>query len=597
MRAKLLALFEEATKNEEPLFLVLWCTDARGAEIARRVHAPIAAVESETARRSISTHIGVDEGTGKRQASQRLNVEGCDDEETMEIVVRWIYGFSFHSEKSPRSIEAAIKLMRVASYMQMHELQSECNSYIDDWAFERGSGSGSIGDHDMGKCIELWQMLSSTSIEGATEGPTGAVREALMRLIMQRGATGPTGPVDPMTVDFIRGCSLENLALLTTGACSACAVDLALAWKKIHAPESDAAVLAHIPLEALPVMYIEGLIDSGRLAGDDKHRALQCVGVNVRPVKRARSTCTSIPTVGWAGVFMSTLSTIDSELTDGALTLRPIGVTGIRKYEGDVEEGTGHPPAMVMNGSAFVFSTDVGVMRDTGYVYSTFDPDPEKTWRPFGIIPPFMAYEKFGSVVYGTSIVFVRMTGRPSRPSPSCVAFDVAKCTWRVLPDAPARQSPCIAVVDGSLYVIGGTAETAVPYESGSQTERIRLDQCLSPSGPLSCQWEKVGMPIARKRSAAVVIDKSIYVTGGLGREHGTWSVSSALTRLDTVTGAVEEMSPMVSGRCTHGSFVSSDGQIVVLDGARGSQTPVERFDFDTLKWYPLRGTLSSCPY
>jgi hypothetical protein len=119
-------------------------------------------------------------------------------------------------------------------------------------------------------------MLSSTSIEGATEGPTGAVRAALMRLIMQRGPTGPTGPTglvdkaDPMTVDFIRGCSLENRALLTAGAsspaCTACAVDLALAsrWKKIHAPESDAAVLAHIPLEALPVLYIEGLLDSGR---------------------------------------------------------------------------------------------------------------------------------------------------------------------------------------------------------------------------------------------------------------------------------------------------------------------------------------------
>ncbi len=103
-------------------------------------------------------------------------------------------------------------------------------------------------------------------------------------------------------------------------------------------------------------------------------------------------------------------------------------------------------------------------------------------------------------------------------------------------------------------------------------------------------------MPIAREFSAAVVIDKSIYVTGGLyqdrGREHDAWSVSSALTRLDTVTGAVEEMNPMVSGRCAHGSFVSSDGKIVVIGSTvhqfRGLPPPAERFDFATLKWHPI---------
>jgi hypothetical protein len=143
----MLALFEEAAKKEGPLLLVLWSTDARGAEIARRVHAPIAALESVTVRRSLRTHIGLDEGTSKRPTTRRLKVEGCDDEETLETVVRWmpVYGLN----EQLRSIEAVVKLMRAASYMQMHVLQSYCNEYIDEWAYDRGSG-GYIGDDDMG---------------------------------------------------------------------------------------------------------------------------------------------------------------------------------------------------------------------------------------------------------------------------------------------------------------------------------------------------------------------------------------------------------------------------------------------------------------
>lgn len=155
-----------------------------------------------------------------------------------------------------------------------------------------------------------------------------------------------------------------------------------------------------------------------------------------------------------------------------------------------------------------------------------------------------------------------------------------------------AREYPCIAVLGDSLYVIGG--EPAAP------TERIRLDQCLSGNGPLSCQWEQVGMTIDRNRSTAVVVENDdIYVSGGYFRDParpaGTWSVSSAITRLSPSVRLVEDMTPMESYRYGHGSFLSGDGQIVVLGGAIGQQFRVrphqaERFDFGPRKgtWYPL---------
>jgi N-acetylneuraminic acid mutarotase len=93
------------------------------------------------------------------------------------------------------------------------------------------------------------------------------------------------------------------------------------------------------------------------------------------------------------------------------------------------------------------------------------------------------------------------------------------------------------------------------------------------------------------------VIGGSIYVTGGYYPDParpGTRLVSSALTRIDPDSGTVEEMSSMQCGRCGHSSFVSSDGQIVVLGGAIPqflnlvSASPAERFDFGKRKWIPF---------
>ena len=88
------------------------------------------------------------------------------------------------------------------------------------------------------------------------------------------------------------------------------------------------------------------------------------------------------------------------------------------------------------------------------------------------------------------------------------------------------------------------------------------------------------------------MIGTSIYVTGGYYPDHtrpGTRFVSSALTCIDPESGTVEEMGGMLCGRCGHGSFVSSDGQIVVLGGAiprvRVRASPAERFDFGARKW------------
>ena len=162
-----------------------------------------------------------------------------------------------------------------------------------------------------------------------------------------------------------------------------------------------------------------------------------------------------------------------------------------------------------------------------------------------------------------------------------------------VMPDIlTEREWPCVAVVGDSLYVVGGRGgQTTAPTVDTVPTERIRLDLCSTQCA----KWERVGPSLARYQSSAVVIDGSIYVTGGYCPDParpGTRFVSSALTRIDPESGTVEEMSSMQCGRCGHSSFVSSDGQIVVLGGAipkfRVRASPAERFDFGKRKWIPF---------
>ena len=331
-------------------------------------------------------------------------------------------------------------------------------------------------------------------------------------------------------------------------------------------------------------------------SGDESIMRCDRVG---RPAKRSKRSERSDrsnpdPKFVWAGVFFGKVGVVDSD----ALGVRRISDTGIRA---GLQRGTHQ--AAVVDERVFLFCTGVGnVFEDTGYVYSAA----RDSWHPFGIVPEFMAGGHFSTVVYGTWIVFVRMADLAA--GPSCVAFDVSRCKWLVMPGIlTAREWPCVAVVGDSLYVVGGYIDPKVPATVNGggptvnggptttvgsvPTERIRLDLCSTQCA----QWERVGPSLARYQSSAVVIDGSIYVTGGYYPDParpGTRLVSSALTRIDPESGTVEEMSSMQCGRCGHSSFVSSDGQIVVLGGAipkfRVSASPAERFDFGRRKWIPF---------
>ena len=648
------ALLEEANAKEAPRFVALSFRLPDGTtRISRNVHEPIAARHSDFVSAMVSTLIGTElEGPNPNPSPNpnpriELDVgEECDDAKTLDTVISWMYGLDPY-ENEAMSIGTITKLLRLASYLQMPGLMRRCSQDIVSWTTVDADRIFDASDESMRQCTELWLRLSTTTLQGPSEGtntnPSEAVRVALARMLMQRSTD------DPVVAYLLSSCSLENLAILTTGvSCTARAIDLALTWgqqHQQHQQQRDAAVpavlsvlsvLAHIPLETLPACYLRSLLDSGRLLAGDAQlcsAALQKaqesehagpvgpVTTTGRPAKKAKkakdakdakdakSGSSTENAKGWVGVLNCWLSTVDSEPSCAGdhllLGVRRIGCTGIRP---EVEGSASTKPAAIVDGKALFFCGKQG-MVETGYVSSTLSGDQSDQspcqWQPFGIVPRSMVGVQYGSVVYGTWVIFVRMTG----DGPSCVAFDVAKCTWLVMPDFTARERPCAAVVCNSLYVIGGAVAGAVagavPGSEAATTERIRLDQCLdgangangASAAQQSAQWEQVQTQLARNGCSAVAIGTRFYVTGGyyrdIERPADSWSVSSDLTCIDTVTGTVENIgSPMRTGRCGHSSFVSSDGKIVVLGGAaprfRERIVHAESFDFATMKWSPL---------
>jgi hypothetical protein len=586
------ALHEEAMRASGPRYVYLRTGPTTGLSVSGlsgptsviAVHEPVASFHSALVRAAISNPLA------SRDSGGPITLTVYTGHEALRRVVSWMY----ECRDEPQSIRETMEIMSVASYMQMPELEGDCSLRIETWA-------RSVTEADFVQCAELWMMLATTSIAG----PIELVQATLVHMLMQR-------PVDdPVVVALLEAVPLEPLKRLTIGACAAFAIDLALTWRRSHGdPTID--VLDHIQIEALPRCFVETLVTRFSFDRPDRPERPDRPDRPERPDRPDRPLtkedeiqvtqrleslsllsftigCVIDTTFGWAGLFDCRFGSVKLVAEPSAqepwrLYVRPLG--NIPTYCAMQHDVVAHTPqALLVDGRIFTFGLLAPrvceQVQATGYVYSEFD----SRWHPYGVVPRCMYEASFGAVVYGTSIYFVRMAG--SRVSAPCVSFDVATCAWTVRPGMTfARSWPCIAIMDGLLYVIGGTPS--------APTERM----CLR-----SGAWEIIGLQVSRYRSAAVTHGDRIYVLGGYFRRHRNYQpprsvqhVSSAVTYI-TASGAFGRTADMPVPRAGHGAFVSAN-QIVVLGGsllARQRAGPrvtdneaADRFDVASGTWYQL---------
>ena len=170
--------------------------------------------------------------------------------------------------------------------------------------------------------------------------------------------------------------------------------------------------------------------------------------------------------------------------------------------------------------------------------------------------------------------------------------FDPVSGTWEMLPlMRERRESPCVAVVAGKLYVFGGCGWLAVGEDSDGESDdddhRPALDtvECYDPD---TNTWAYApSMPAARYNTGVAVVADRVYVVGGSG--DGTSDPLDRVDCFDAGRGSWREMSPMPLPRWAPG-VVAIDGEIYALGGCRGAgdSDDVQHFDPKTNKWRVL---------
>ena len=120
-----------------------------------------------------------------------------------------------------------------------------------------------------------------------------------------------------------------------------------------------------------------------------------------------------------------------------------------------------------------------------------------------------------------------------------------------------ARSCHTAAVVDGKIYVVGGEIDDDED-EEGVATDRVDMYD------PAADSWQQMAaMPTARSSHSAAVLDGKIYVTGG---SLSTGELSDALEAYDPVANTWTTLASFSQGRHDHTSAVAH-GRLCVFGG------------------------------
>jgi N-acetylneuraminic acid mutarotase len=172
-------------------------------------------------------------------------------------------------------------------------------------------------------------------------------------------------------------------------------------------------------------------------------------------------------------------------------------------------------------------------------------------------------------------------------------SYDPATDTWITRSPMPIARSDMVAdVVDGKIYVIGGTTNVGANTGPGASSSRTFALTTVEQYDPATDTWTtKSPMPTGRYEMAAAVVDGKIYVIGGTQ----SWVSSSRHEPIDSVEQydpahdafsrrAWVGKAPMPTARYAMAAAVA-DGKIYVIGGNPFLLQTVEQYDPATDTW------------
>lgn len=159
--------------------------------------------------------------------------------------------------------------------------------------------------------------------------------------------------------------------------------------------------------------------------------------------------------------------------------------------------------------------------------------------------------------------------------------YDPTTDTWvRAKSMNHARSGAAISVVDGKIYVMGGTGWPQIPNHPGPFLSSMEV------YNPKTNQWREIGdMPAAKSSHTASVIDGKIYVIGGFFRGNGLdLRYFKTIDIYHPETGRWTQKASMPVGKSGHVAEVIKE-EIYILTGADPDDAP-----FATIEVYAPEG-------
>ena len=187
-------------------------------------------------------------------------------------------------------------------------------------------------------------------------------------------------------------------------------------------------------------------------------------------------------------------------------------------------------------------------------------------------------------VIGGTAIINTKKK-KPWRLK-TVEVYDPATDTWVKARDMNhARSSAAISVVDGKIYVMGGTGWPQMPNHPGPFLSSVEV------FNPKTNQWSEKGeMPAAKSGHTASVVNRKIYVIGGFFRGQGLdMKDFKTIEVYYPEAGRWIQKPDMSVGKSGHTAEVIRD-EIYIFSGVGHNDDPlatVEVYDTEEFDRYP----------
>ncbi len=200
------------------------------------------------------------------------------------------------------------------------------------------------------------------------------------------------------------------------------------------------------------------------------------------------------------------------------------------------------------------------------------------TWTPRADMP---APRSADTCVVSGKIYLIGGANKKQHRSEIVDVYDPATDTWaRAKSMNHARSGAAISVVDGKIYVMGGTGWPQIRNHPGPFLSSMEV------YNPKTNQWREIGdMPAAKSSHTASVINGKIYVIGGFFRGNGLdLKYFKTIEIYHPETGRWTQKPDMPTSKFGHVAEVIN-GKIYILTGADPDDAP-----FATVEVYAPEG-------